>query len=452
MDEKKEPKTQIEENLPAKKQSFFSRLISNYKERRRAKFEKIQNQKLSDEEEKKVEQKMEEATKEVTKTKSKEKKKRIQNIVFFIFNIVLVVAILLWNIYTTDDFSPLIIKEIDFLYVFAALMMLVAILLLDVTSVHHMIYKKTMRSRWALSFKSMGISRYYDAVTPLASGGQAFMATYLTGRDVPASTALSIPIAKLVFQNISWVAVGFVCLVMSFTNGMSAFVSTTSIIGFILAILMIVAILFISLSKKLGKKLVSWGLKLCAKLRFIKDYEKSYAKVMRVVDDYQSIMKEYSQSKFEIIFQLVLHTLRLVCLYSIPYFIYLSFPYAHNANFVGNYTDFFVFASLIELAASFIPLPGGTGMNEITFNLLFQQYLGGATFWALIIWRFCSYYYYLLQGIGIISYDTIYGNRKYRWVKKRLELRAESQEFRRTQIENFRQERTRRRKKTKVLE
>ncbi len=452
MDNNEEKDLQLEENVPAKKQSFFSRKINAYKAKRKAKFESIQNQKLSDEEEKKVEEKLEEANKEVSKSKSGEKKKRIRSIIFFIFNIVLVVAILLWNIYTTDDFSPLYFAGIDFFYIFACLLMLLAIQILDITSVHHMIYKKTMRSRWALSFKSMATSRYYDAITPLASGGQAFMATYLTSRDVPASTALSIPIAKLVFQNITWVIIAGTCLVLSLTNGMSAFVSTTSIIGFILAILMIAAILFVSLSKKLGKGLVAWGLKLCVKMRIIKDYEKSYAKVMGVVEDYQNIMKEYSRSKFEIVFQIVLHALRTVCLYTIPYFIYLSFPYAHNANFIGNYGDFFIYTALIELAASFIPLPGGTGMNEITFTLLFQQYLGGATFWALIVWRFCSYYYYLLQGIGIISYDTIYGNRKYKWVKKRLQLRAESQEFRRTQIENFRQERTRRRKKTKKLE
>ncbi len=448
MDEKKQQEEFVEAKSE-KRLSFFSRIIKRYKDKKQAKLEKIQNEKLSDEEEKKVEEKLEEANKEVSKSKSKEKSKKIKNIVFFIFNIALVVAILIWNIYTTDDFSPLNLGGINFLYVFVCLALLVAIQVLDVITVHHMIYKKTMRSRWHLSYKSLGISRYYDAVTPLASGGQAFMATYLTSRDVPASTALSIPISKLVFQNIAWVSVGFVCIIMSFTNGMSAFVSTTSIIGFILAILMIAAILFVSFSKKMGNKLVSWVLTLLHKMRIIKDYDKSFAKAMGVVEDYQRIMKEYSSEKFDVFIQLVLHVLRVVCLYSIPYFIYLSFPYAHNANFVGSYGEFFMFTSLIELAASFIPLPGGTGMNEITFTLLFQQYLGGATFWALILWRFCSYYFYLLQGIGIISYDTIYGNRKYRWIKKRLALQAESQDFRHTQIENFRQERTRRRKKTK---
>lgn len=448
MMEEKEDKIELQtqESLPAGKQSLFSRTVKKYKDRKTKKLEKIQSEKLSKEEEKKVEEKIEEANKEVSK--SNEKSKKIKNVIFFIFNIVLVAGILIWNIYSTEDFAPLNLMEIDFLYVFSALMMLAAILIVDVLSVHRMIYRKTMRSRWHLSFKSIGILRYYDAVTPLSSGGQAFMVTYLTSRDVPASTALSIPIAKLVFQNIAWLVISFTCLVLSFTNGMSSFVSAASIIGFILAFLMIAAILFISFSKKLGKKVVSGGLKLLAKMKLIKDYDKSFTKIMGIVEDYQNIMKEYSRSKLDMIWQLILHGIRFICLYSIPFFIYCSFM-----GFNGSmYADFFMYTALIDLASSFIPLPGGTGMNEITFTALFKGYLGGSTFWALLMWRFCSYYYYLLQGLGIISYDTLYGNRKYRWIKKRNDLQEESLVFKHSQIENFRQERSKRRKKLKISE
>ena len=156
------------------------------------------------------------------------------------------------------------------------------------------------------------------------------------------------------------------------------------------------------------------------------------------------------KSKFDVFFQIFMHIARIILLFSIPYFIYKSFPYSGGK--IGSFADFFIYTALIDLASSFIPLPGGTGMNEITFTFLFKEYLGGATFWALLFWRFCSYYYYLLQGIAVISYDTIYGNKKYRWVKKKYDLQGESQQFRRMQIEMFRNERNKRRKKQKSVE
>ncbi|MDE6583635.1 MAG: flippase-like domain-containing protein, partial [Clostridia bacterium] len=307
-------------------------------------------------------------------------------------------------------------------------------------------------------YKSTGILRYYDAVTPMNSGGQAFMVAYLTGRDIPGSTALSIPMSKLVFQNISWLIITFVCLIVSFINPSQLIsdetriaVATLSVIGFLLALFVIVFILFMSLSKTVGQKLVSWGLKLLVKLHILRNYDKHYAKVMTFIEDYQAIMKDFSKSKLEVIYQLILHSARTVLLFSIPFFIYCAFMGFDGSKF----GEFFVFTALVDLSASFIPLPGGTGMNEITFQALFSVYLGGNTFWAILLWRFCSYYFYLIQGIGILSYDTLYGNKKYRWIKAKLALQKESQDFKKVQIENFRRERTKRRikqKKSKIKE
>lgn len=438
------------ENLEnaSKKESFFSRLKAKHTEKKTKKLEQLEKQKLSDEEHKKLEEKLDEVEKEV-KEKSSGKKTKIKNICFFVLNIVLVAGILIWNLLSTEDFTKLNLADVKIEYVFVVLALLVATNVADIMSTHRMIYRKTVRSRLGLSYKSCANLRYYDAITPMSSG-EPFMVTYLTKRDIPASTALSIPIAKLVFNHIAWLTTAFVCLVISFVSGMSkTFVSAASIMGFIFSFVLVATILFISLSKKVGKKTVAGVLKLLAKMKIIKNYEKQYEKVMRTVDDYQNIIKEYSTSFGDIIYQIVLHGIRIIGLYCTPYFIYLIFPY--NGGPVGNFGDFFVFTALIDLASSFIPLPGGTGMNEITFSVLFADYLGGYTFWALLLWRFCSYYFYLLQGIGLIAYDTVYGNRKYRWIKTKYALQEESKEFRRLQIENFRQERNKRRKKEKLV-
>ncbi len=447
--EKNEVEVREVENINSSQKKFFSRIKGKFQARRATKLEKIQKETLTAEETEKVKEKIEEANKEVSEISTK--KKKVRNILFFIFNIVLVAGILIWNIFSSEDFSSLQVENLNISYFVVVLVLLASILIFDIASVHSMIYRKTLRSRWYLSYKSVGILRYYDAVTPLSSGGQAFMVTYLTGRDVPASTALSIPIAKLLFQQVAWLIITFVCLIISFAKKLTTLVTAASIVGFVLTASVVVIILFMSYSKVWGKRVVAWGLRLLVKMKILKDYDKQYTKVMGVIEDYQKIMKEYKKAKLEVIWQIFLHAGRIILLYSIPYFIYLIFPY-QDGSAVGTYSDFFIYTALIDLASSFIPLPGGTGMNEITFTALFNQYLKGSTFWALLLWRFCSYYFYLLQGLAIISYDTLYGNRKYRWVKKRQVLQEESLQFRRVQIENFRQEREKRRKKQKKIE
>ena len=364
-------------------------------------------------------------------------------------NIVLVIGILVWNLYSSDNSASVDFSQTAFQFIVVIILLLLCILCLDLFTVHRMIYRKTLRSRWYLSYKATAILRYYDAVTPMSSGGQPFMTTYLIGRDINGPTALSIPIAKLVFQQISWLIITFICLLVSVSIGIeiSTGVLTTSIIGFIIVFLVVLFILTISYSKKFGEKMVSGIVKLLVKIKILKNYEKNYAKVIGFVENYQHIMKEYSKAKFEVVLQIVLHGLRYICLFSIPFFIYCSFKGFNSSMYV----EFFLFTALIDLSSSFIPLPGGTGMNEITFTALFHKYLGGATFWALLLCRFCSYYFYLLQGIAVLTYDTVYGNRKYRWVKKSFALQEESQEFKRRQIENFRRTRNLRRKQQKKL-
>lgn len=453
-DEVKKEEIQQEENKiveteqPKPAKSFFSRLIREHKEKKEKKRKQLESEKLSDEENKKIEEKLVVANQEV-KEKS-ERKKKIKNICFFILNIVLVAAILLWNILSSEDFIPLDLSKVNFLYVAIVIVLLAFAYFFDVSSIHRMIYRKSMRSRWALAYKSTSILRYYDAVTPMSTGGQPFMVTYLTSRDIPGSTSLSIPIAKLLFQKSIWLLTTTFCLIYTLVVGSVSVMSlVASVIGYLICFFLVGTIMLLSFSKKVGNKLVVWVLKLLVKMRIVKNYDKQYAKVMNFVEDYQQIMKEYGKAKWDVVYQFVLHLFRIICIYSIPYFIYQCFPSVEGAT-QGSYIAFFVYAGMVDLASSFIPLPGGTGMNEISFTALFTPYLKGYTFWALLLWRFCTYYFYLLQGIGVLGYDTVYGNRKYRWIQAKRKLQAESQEFKRIQIEQFRRERNRRRKKQKV--
>ncbi len=455
MDDKKAVEEIVENNKVEepdvnKKGKFFSRLKEKHDKKVEEKLEEFKKEDVKNKEV--VEEKLEEVNKEVKKINTK--KQKIINICFLIFNIVLVVAILLWNLLGSDEgFTPLSQLEIHWEFVLVYLVFVFLAFSFNVFGVHRMIYRKTYKSRWLLTYKAQAICKYYDDITPLAAGGQAFMTSYLINHDVPASTALSIPMAKLIFSDIVWATVCLACLISaSFNTALSGFtfISVTSIIGLILSLGMVTAILLVSLTK-FGKKLVSWLLKLGNKLHLIKNYEKKYQSTMKVVDDYQAIMKEYSKSGWDIVYQMLLVTCANVVTKSIPFFIYCIFK-GFPATGAGElYSTFFMAAALIELSSSFIPLPGGSGMNEITFTIIFSNIggLGGETFWALLLWRFATYYFHLLQGLLVIAYDTLYGNRKWKWTKKRAALQQESQVFKAKQIELFRAERNKRRKREK---
>ncbi len=424
------------------KQSVFSRLKSLRIEKKRIRQEEVERG-LSAEENQKVEEKIEEVNKEIDESHTATTRKKVWKILFFVLNIILVVGVLIWDIFTSgENFS--FGKVENGWYLLIAFLFLLVIVVLDVLSVHRMIYRKTLMSRWALSYKSMATWRYYNGITPIPNGGQTFMVGYLSSRDIPGAASLSIPVSKLLFQNTAWILMTMVCLIISFSNGITGMVSVISVIVFCFTLVMLIVMFTFSASKKVCEKVAGWLIKVLVKLRFLKDFDRSFSKVTTFIDDYQATMKDYVKAKFDIVYQFILNAARFILLYSIPFFICCAFSGECDSSIYG---DFFVYTVLVDLATAFIPLPGGIVFNEITFAWLFRSYLGGSVFWPLLLWRFCDYYFYLLQGLGIFLYDTFYGNRKYRWVQKRRALQAESQEFRKAQIENFRAERTLRRKK-----
>ena len=76
---------------------------------------------------------------------------------------------------------------------------------------------------------------------------------------------------------------------------------------------------------------------------------------------------------------------------------------------------------LVELATKYIPIPGGSGVAEISFSALFMAlFTDGTLFWAMLFWRIMNYFIYLLQGMIVLIYDFAYGNKKNKAFKIKL--------------------------------
>ena len=374
----------------------------------------------------------------------KSKKKKIWNLIFFIFNILIVGGIILYNV-LGEDFTSLGDLQINGWAVLILIALFGIIIYVDCLPIAYLVKKACKRSRFKLSFKTTIWGRYYDAVTPMATGGQPFQVTYLISYNVPSTSALSIPIAKMFFVQLTWFFISLVCLIVSFTNGglYNTYVSIASYIGFVCNFVVLFVNFFLAVSKSTGRKIVVRVLKLLQKMKIVKDYEKQYKKTTAYIEDYQNIMIKYMKSIKDFLYMFITISLRTILVYTIPFLLYCALV---EVNF-AYYGVFFIMGVLIDLAASFIPLPGGSGMSEISFSAMFALYFPGKVVWALLLYRFFTYYVYLLMGVGISIYDFAYGKRKYQWLKKKRDLQAESVEFKQVQIQNFRSERAMRRRK-----
>ena len=138
---------------------------------------------------------------------------------------------------------------------------------------------------------------------------------------------------------------------------------------------------------------------------------------MRPTLVFQRKMQQFFASKGITLAFLALSILEYLIEYSVLFFIYGAF----NGFDINIYFELLSISIIIELACHSIPLPGGSGLAELSFSTIFASLFdSGVLFWALIIWRLITYYSYLVSGMGIIVYDYAYGKRKLKRIKSKV--------------------------------
>ena len=342
----------------------------------------------------------------------KTKRSKIINFVCFIVSILVLVITLVVQNNTVGVHS---IEDLEYnkTYLFYAFLIFLAIMLCDSLRTYILVWRSTGKHRPFLSYKSTAICRYYDCITPFSFGGQPFQIYYLSTRGVKGGIASSVPLAKYIYSQVTFCIVSTILLFMGITRKLFGTADTQTIITFSIVTLAICVsflfgIFFISLSKRITPKIV-WGLiQLGHKLKIIKDKEVSYAQSMRTILEYQRSVKYYFKSFVTTTISFILSFGLILLKGLVPYFIYLAFVPEPTVSFL----TILILYNACELITMFIPLPGGSGVAELSFTALFSvMFPSTYIFWAMLFFRIFTYYIYILQGIAVNVYDLVIGNR-----------------------------------------
>lgn len=386
-------------------------------------------------------QQLEEAEEAVKSQKSK--KKKWTSLIGFIINILVVAGILTYQLLTDDSNVAPISVLFSNIHWEIFLLVVVCFVLINFTdsAKFWVLIKKTCNTNSpALSYKVSALGKYYDSITPLSSGGEPFQIYYMGKRGLKGSDSLSVSIGKYVLQQITYIAFALVVMIIGITlpndgGTGTTVVTATSWVGFALNAFVVLLVGFISISKKVGNKLISGSLKLLCKMKILKNYDKHYNKVQRTVNDYQTTMKFYAKDPKTFFSIFGISIANLVLTYSLPFLIHASFYGFHFELFA----QIFIYCVMVDLASSIFPLPGGTGASELSFSVLFADLfeIGGNLFWAMLIWRIFTYYIYIAQGLIVTAYDYFHGEKKFEWVKKKWALEEESRKFEEKELQDF---------------
>jgi len=342
----------------------------------------------------------------------KQSNRKLWKLSFFLLNVILIVGVFYSFAKEQGGIQPLstlLANNPKWSLLFIALGLFLLTNIFNALKFVILIYNKTKKFRPLFSYKTSAIGRYYDLITPMGSGGQPFEIYHLKKNGYSGDVATAIPLAKYMFWQFTFTLLCIIILVTYSHNVESTLVLVLAWIGLIAVVLLFLFVLFMSLTKKLGASIVVGILKLLHKMKIIKDYRKTLKKVLQFVKQYQFCMKSFAKSPLTILFSVLVSLGSIVCNSIIAYFVCSAF----NPNLSVTIWDILCKCTICELAVCFVPLPGGSGATELSFNALVGSLFPvGTLFWGILIWRLLTYYLYIVQGAIIMIFDMIFHKKK----------------------------------------
>ncbi len=348
---------------------------------------------------------------EAMQTMAPKKRKRsiIVSLVFLLINIVFM-AFIMTNLLPSiggDIWSTIASRGGNLWWLLGGGVMYVIYILVQVLMFYELIKSLTGKKRFKLSYDVALVGKYYENITPFAVGGQPMQIVRLASNGVSAGLSTSIPIMKMLLNNFVNMIVALLFFIfglpaLPMTNHLNSFLMiifiVLGVIGLIITIIVTLFLILLSTGSFVTRSFISGVLRLGYKLKIVKNYRQTLRKTINQVAEYRNSVKYLWKNKKLFFKMIILCVCECISYAMIVYFVVRAFAVNDSVvplAFVGICILKFY---ICEMASSFIPLPGGTGLMEITFIFMFFFEVGDFIALALLIWRFMSYYSVLIHG------------------------------------------------------
>ena len=161
---------------------------------------------------------------------------------------------------------------------------------------------------------------------------------------------------------------------------------------------------------QLVQRIAAFFIRLGHRLRLVKDAQVAALRVNTMLDSYHASVLRLSRHPRQILIQLGLSALSVLGLMSVILFVYRAF------GEVGTpWHHLLTISFLLFLSASYTPLPGASGAQEGGFLLYYRGlFTQGTAGLALLVWRFMTYYLFLIIGAATTILTHLRGSAKAR--------------------------------------
>ncbi len=324
------------------------------------------------------------------------------------FNILIILAITVGFLWFTlkDNFNGVVstLFSANIGWLLLALAVFCIYMLFDTLSTYGIIkiYKKDATFKFALYLGI--INKFFCGITPLSSGGQPMQIYELKKKGVPVSTGANIEVqAYMMFQ----IALMFWAILSVIFDQIFHFFQYVPVLqqmmeaGFIINLVILLALLFISFSKNFNKAVIRGIINTLAKFGLVKNKKARIERWEAACQNYYENGQELLRNKKTFAKGVCYQLLALLAYYWLPIFIALAIGCADNLNLI----NVFAASSYVFVMGCYVPIPGASGGMEAGFMGFFGNFVEGAPLNVFVLlWRGITYY--LPMIVGAVAFNV----------------------------------------------
>ena len=317
--------------------------------------------------------------------------------------LVLIITIVLLFIMLRKDYKTIISAIVDSnkLYLLLALLFYFISFFIDSFSFHMIIRNYTKNYSYSNTLKLNMMTKFFNGVTPLSTGGQPLQIYELYKNKVKLDDSTNIVVQFFIIYQIAVVIFSTIAVILNYIFHIFAkdlFVRKLVVLGYIINIVVLLVLFLISFNKDFNFKIIGFGINILSKLKIVKNKEKTMEKWEKKCNNFYESAMVLKKNPRVLIYGTTLQIVQLLFLYSVPFFLAKSIVSDLNLTYINSVVS----STYVNLIGSYIIVPGASGGIEYGFIKLFSNFFKEPFILSVtILWRFVTYYLPLILG-GIL--------------------------------------------------
>lgn len=318
------------------------------------------------------------------------------------FLVLLLTILMLFYILRNDFFVVLnLIKTANLLWIIMAIVIYYFGIFIETIPLKLIINQYNKDYSLLDTFKLNIITKFFNGITPLASGGQPFQVYELHTDKIKLSDATSIVIGNYLIYQIALILLSIICYIINMIFKIVSFTPVLILLfwtGFIFNLFIFLFTYIIGSSKIISKSTSSIIASILVKLKISKDAKKVTSNLENTWDDLYNSFKFLENNKLIIIKSFIFQFTGICITFTAVLFIFKALNLSNNINLL----ECIITSAFVFISGPFIPIPGGTGGIEYVFFNFFGYFIVGVSLKSiLLIWRFVTFVIPVLFG-GIL--------------------------------------------------